>query len=350
LHQASASGLRIVISNSSQTGEARRAAVEMARRAGFNLSGASDIAIVVTELAVNVLRHAAEGEIVLQLFDSPGGSGLDVLALDTGPGIEDVGKSLQDGVSTGGGQGTGLGAIARLSHQFDVYSRAGAGTAMLARFWKDGPIRPPPPRPRPPLQFGAIVMPKPGQTVSGDACGTAQTGSCSLAIVADGLGHGPIAAEGAVEAVRTFHDEIRRPFDFQLFFQRAHGRLLKTRGAAVAVAEVDSAAGVVRYCGIGNICGSIITEDGKTDHRMVSQPGTVGHQMRKVQEFQYRWPGRCILEMHSDGLQTSAVLRDDPGLTSKEPVLIAGVLYRNFKRGRDDACVVVGKDVLESEK
>ena len=60
-------------------------------------------------------------------------------------------------------------------------------------------------------------------------------------------------------------------------------------------------------------------------------------------DFSYAWPEDGLLVLHSDGLSTSTGLESYPGLAARDPVLIAGVLYRDFSRGRDDATVVVAK-------
>jgi hypothetical protein len=120
----------------------------------------------------------------------------------------------------------------------------------------------------------------------------------------------------------------------------AHGALRSTRGAALAVADLDLAR-EVRYAGIGNIAGLVSTSH-DTRH-MVSHPGIVGHEVRKIQEFVYPWSQDSLLVMHSDGLATHWNLDQYPGLASRRPSLIAGVLYRDFTRGRDDVAVVVAR-------
>jgi hypothetical protein len=77
---------------------------------------------------------------------------------------------------------------------------------------------------------------------------------------------------------------------------------------------------------------------------MVSYNGTVGHEVRKIQEFTYQWPQQGLLVMHSDGLKTQWRLDRYPGLMHKHPSLIAGVLYRDFNRGRDDVTVLVARE------
>jgi hypothetical protein len=77
-------------------------------------------------------------------------------------------------------------------------------------------------------------------------------------------------------------------------------------------------------------------------HRhLVSYNGTVGHTLRKLQEFAFPWPRDALLVLHSDGLGTHWDFNAYPGLTSRHPALIAAVLYRDYDRGRDDVSVVV---------
>jgi hypothetical protein len=63
--------------------------------------------------------------------------------------------------------------------------------------------------------------------------------------------------------------------------------------------------------------------------------------MRKVQEFEYAWPPGALLVLHSDGLATQWRVDDRPGLAARDAALVAGVLYRDWTRGRDDVTVVV---------
>jgi hypothetical protein len=133
--------------------------------------------------------------------------GLEVLALDLGPGMADVGRCLADGYSTAGSRGVGLGAMARLSALFDIHSRPGEGTAVLARLWS----APLPERPEAAgLEFGVVSLPLAGEEVCGDAWAVDEGRGRSFVLVVDGLGHGPQAAEAAREAVRAFAGGPRR--------------------------------------------------------------------------------------------------------------------------------------------
>jgi hypothetical protein len=260
---------------------------------------------------------------------------VEALVIDKGPGIPDVERALRDGYSTGGTPGTGLGALARVADGFDIYSVAGEGTALLVRVWARGSA---PERSSavPSLETGTVCLPRSGETVCGDAWALGRTAGKVVLIVADGLGHGPEAAAASMEAIRVFRKSLSLPPADIL--AEIHAGLRSTRGAAVAVAALDPNLKEIRYAGVGNIASSIVS--GTETRSMVSHNGTVGHEVRKIQEFQYRWPAGALVIMQSDGLQTHWRLDRYPGLVARDPALIAGVLYRDFTRGRDDVTVL----------
>jgi anti-sigma regulatory factor (Ser/Thr protein kinase) len=321
----------VPVTELSQVGEARRVAIALAAWQGFGETEAGQVALVVTEAATNLVKHARDGVILLRCVHERGTAGLEVLALDRGPGMADVGHCLRDGFSTAGTPGTGLGAIARLSGCADIHSVPGQGTALLVRLWAG-----PPPGPPEGLRVGAVSVPVAGEEVCGDAWAVEQADGRAVLLVADGLGHGPDAAAAAREAVRVFRDSAGLgPADI---LQAIHPALRSTRGAAVAVAEVRLREGAVRYAGVGNITGTVLSAGG--DRSLVSHNGTLGHAARRFQEFAYPFPQGATLVMHSDGLSSRWDLDAYPGLHARDPALIAGVLYRDFRRGRDDATVL----------
>jgi anti-sigma regulatory factor (Ser/Thr protein kinase) len=121
------------ITEPSHTAEVRRFATQLAQAAGFNESEAGGVALVTTELATNLLKHASSGEIVVRPVVHGRVPGVELLALDRGLGISNLAQCLRDGYSTAGSPGTGLGAIARLATEFDIQSQPGKGTAVMAR-------------------------------------------------------------------------------------------------------------------------------------------------------------------------------------------------------------------------
>ena len=128
----------IPISDSSQVGEARRAAAQVARDAGLGETEAGKIAIIATELANNLQKYAQGGRILLQAFPGPAGIVVEVVSIDNGPGMSDVYRCQEDGFSTGGTPGSGLGAVKRLATEFDIFSSLPKGTVVLARVYANG--------------------------------------------------------------------------------------------------------------------------------------------------------------------------------------------------------------------
>src|SRR3984885_8454517 len=328
--------LPVTASDLSQVGHARRKAVAMASAMGFSELRQGQLGIVVTEAAGNIATHAQQGEIVLNPWRFQGESGIDVLALDRGKGIADIGRSLEDGFSTAGTLGQGLGAMSRLSSAFQIYSSPGNGTALFARIVQESIA---PDAVAKDYALGAVSLPITGETACGDAWHAVYSPGRSIYIVADGLGHGPSAAEAAAEAIRIFHLVSR--FEPDRILSEIHSALAKTRGAAVSVAEILHQQQVLRYAGAGNIVG-VICSGGKT-RSLVSMNGTVGHAVAKIQQFSYPWQPESALIMHSDGLATRWTVEQYPGLASRHPALLAGVLFRDFCRKRDDATVLVSR-------
>ena len=324
------------MTDASQVGEARRAAAAAAARLGFDETDIGNVALVVTEAASNLVKYGRDGELLLLELNRDSIAGIEVLALDRGPGIGNINLCLSDGFSTAGTPGTGLGAIGRLAACFDIYSTAKAGTALWARLSS----RHVPPRRSVALEISGVNVPHPAERVCGDAWAVEHAPGRCLLLLADGLGHGPIAAEAAQEAVRVFRENPRlEPAET---IRTIHAALRSTRGAAVAVIEIRVEGEQVRFAGVGNIAGTIVANG--SSRSLVSHNGTVGHQLHKVHEFIYPFPRGALLVLHSDGLATSWRLDKYAGLAAQDPSLIAGVLYRDFKRGRDDVTVVAVRE------
>ena len=321
-----------LLDDRSQVGNARRAAIELAQASGFDDEQSGKVGLAVTEIATNVLKHAGHGRVLLRSLDSDGIAGVEIIALDKGPGIADVSASLRDGHSTTGTMGGGLGALSRMSAGFELFTQPGRGTAVRLDLW----AKPLPERSRP-IEYGGLCIPKHGETVSGDGWAVEEWRDELSVLLADGLGHGMSAHDAARAAREAFHAHPQYAPGAML--EACHGALARTRGAAIATARVIASAERGNFAGVGNIVSRI--EASAANRHLVSHNGTVGHTMRKVQEFAFPWPRGALLVMHSDGLGTHWDLAAYPGLSSRHPALIAAVLYRDYDRGRDDVSVVV---------
>jgi anti-sigma regulatory factor (Ser/Thr protein kinase) len=318
------------IDHSSRVAEVRRAAAALCHEEGMDETLSSNAALVATELCTNLLKHAQNGEIFLSTLSDRGGPGVEILAVDRGPGMTDIAKCLADGYSSANTAGTGLGAIARVSQEFDIYSERNRGTVAVAQVRRDKFVT---------AEVGAVLKPISGEEVAGDAWAVYERDSHSAMIVADGLGHGLMATRAAAEAISAFRRNSEAPP--LAILNRVHTALRGTRGAAVAVACIDRGEFTVKYAGIGNITGAIV-QSGKPQI-MVSHNGTAGFHAQRLQEFSYSLPEQGLIVMHSDGLTSNWNLDNHPGLRRRHPSIIAAVLYRDASRNRDDVCVVAAK-------
>lgn len=328
----------VPLSDSSSTAEARRAGSRMAAALGLDETRAGEVSVIITEASRNaVVYGGGGGDLLLFGMKSEGEIRLDMVVTDKGPGIANLTQALEDGYSTGGTPGTGLGAIRRMADSFDLFSNS-KGTAVFARIAQKEASQ----ESRASVEIAGLAMPYPGEITCGDGVAWSIHGDRCMAMVVDGLGHGMHAAEAAQEAIKIFeaHSD-KSPVEL---LQRLHDALRKTRGGVAAVAELRPLAGTLTYAGVGNIAASILSST-ELSRSLVSHNGTLGHNMARVQDFKVDWPKDGILIMHSDGLQSRWDLARYPGLMSREPDLIAGVLLRDFRRGRDDASVLVVKGV-----
>ncbi len=282
-------------------------------------------AIVATELGNNLLRHGGGGELLLQPIVTGDAALIELLAIDRGRGMQNVESCLEDGYSTGGTAGTGLGAVRRLAAEFDLYSVANAGTVVMARVGARAAVR-----------FGAVSVPVTGERECGDSWRLATEGDITAALVVDGLGHGPLAAQAAQCSTRTFGET---PFDApKLLIERMHRSLAGTRGAAAACVLID-AQGQLSYAGVGNISASLISF--AKSQGLASHNGTLGLRMPRLQQFEYQRSHGTMVVMHSDGISARWDMARKEDLLRRHPATVAAVLYRDHARGRDDATVLV---------
>jgi anti-sigma regulatory factor (Ser/Thr protein kinase) len=312
----------VVLTDASQVGEARRRVAALCGLLGLDETTTGQASLLATEAATNVIRHAGAGELLFRpLHFSPG---IEIVALDRGQGIAEVARAMEDGYSTSGTPGNGLGAMRRLSTTFDIYSRFGQGTAVLMRLGVP-----------PPVALGVVNLPHPGETECGDAWTFEARPFGYRVVVADGLGHGPQARESAL---RALEGAARGQESAERALEEAHAASRSVRGSAIAVAEVDLQRREIRYAGIGNIAAQIL-EPG-TSRSLVSMNGTAGQGTVRIRAFTYPFAPGAVLVMFSDGLASRWSLDHQPGLLARHPSLIAGVLYRDHSRRRDDVTVV----------
>lgn len=353
----------IRVADRSAVGAARRVARSMAASVHLGKAKAEELALAVSEAAMNQLRHARSGEILLSRLrddDLPGHSipghaekqrsgGVEMLAVDDGPGIVKLGLALREEVClaearTARGLGIGLGSIRRLSDEFAIHAPPGVGTVVLARFWHgragNADDSPEPLEPFA-LQIGAVSRARRGQSVCGDAWRLRRTGEHTYHLmVVDGLGHGRVAAIASRAALEGLRDTkaATPPCDV---LTAAHEAAQGTRGAAALVIRLRALSGEIDVSGVGNVQGALWA--GERWKGIASQPGTLGVAPARIRQTTYSLAAGDPFVVHTDGLSSKWLSGEFPGMRRLHPSLVAASLYRDFGHDHDDTTVLVGR-------
>jgi|HubBroStandDraft_1064217.scaffolds.fasta_scaffold01900_8 anti-sigma regulatory factor (Ser/Thr protein kinase) len=315
----------VAIRDPSQIGVARRIALEFAQASGMDEQRISALNIVIVELANNLLQHAGGGDLYIH-YMAPIGA-LDVAAVDHGRGMANVERCLTDGFSTASTPGLGLGAIRRFATRFGACSLLNRSTVVAARMSESKPAP----------EMSVICVAIDGEALSGDAWAVSDDGTTFL--VVDGLGHGVFAADAARVAIEVL--SRYQSLTPAVLLERMHAAMHSTRGAAAAIAKVDRTQRRIQFAGIGNISCTLLNE-GRTQN-LVSHNGTLGHQMRRVQQFDYDYSPGDLLIMQSDGVSTQSKKGLPSSLLSQPPMVIAPLIFAEQLRGRDDATLLVNR-------
>jgi anti-sigma regulatory factor (Ser/Thr protein kinase) len=322
------------VTEQSQVGEARRIVTALAAEHGLDQKSIDRAALVTTELATNLVKHAAEGCLVVQGLTDQGNLGVEIFSLDRGPGM-DVERCRRDGFSTTGTLGTGIGAIERISNTTDILSSTDNGTIVQARIWVDENMA------EVGKNIGGLTVPLAGEQLSGDKWLACNVDDSLYCLLVDGLGHGFEAAEAA----RLACDRFKQNLDLSpsIMLKTLHLALRGSRGAVAGVARIDFKKRQVNFAGLGNITASLM---GKLERKyLVSLNGTLGYEARKITEFELPWPNDGLLIMHSDGISSKACEYAETKLLDSAAVLAASV-YLHYAKKTDDATVMVAKELI----
>ncbi|WP_432119922.1 SpoIIE family protein phosphatase [Streptomyces sp. bgisy032] len=192
------------------------------------------------------------------------------------------------------------------------------------------------------VRAGGVNIPYGGAEYSGDDWTWVRAGDRVTLLLADGLGHGPEAARASSAAVAALHRWAHLcPAEV---LAKLHDALKGTRGAAVALAQLDLGAGRLRFAGIGNV-GARLREGGSW-RPLLSRPGIVGvHRPTTLREEEADWAADRLLILHTDGLPSRWTPPCDAGLPAADPAVTAAVTIRDASSParpvRDDTAVAV---------
>ncbi|RYY96191.1 MAG: serine/threonine protein kinase [Chitinophagaceae bacterium] len=305
----------------------------LATAGGFSAKRVAEVDIVVAELVSNLARHAGGGELFAKLFEDNGRQGLELIAVDSGPGISDLKAMMQDGASSKDSLGQGLGAIRRLSDLLQIYTQKDWGTLQLVRIYNKAATAAQKPGP---VDIRSLVVPKPGETECGDGFYYKQTKEHVKLFLGDGLGHGPEAAH----AVRTAIDAFKIcPEDTAAENLRfIHSAVKKTRGLVATVAIFSMRDKRWRICGVGNIATRLHSAMSSRNHNSyngivgLNMPNTLNDQLLDYEK------GQTIV-MCSDGIKSKWDLQRLTGIQRYDLSLLNAALFKEFARQTDDMSV-----------
>jgi anti-sigma regulatory factor (Ser/Thr protein kinase) len=294
------------------------------------------IDIVIAEIVSNLSKHADDGKVMVKLIEEKGIPGLEIIAIDNGPGMSDVKRMMPDGVSTKNTLGQGLGSIKRQTDFFQIYSIKDWGTVLVARIYNEEitaskNIK---------FDIKSILLPKPGETECGDGFYSIITKDHVKLFLGDGLGHGPEAAKAVITAGDSFlRCTENSPEEI---IKHINGAVKKTRGLVGTVVVFNIKEKNWKICGVGNISTKIISPDQTKNY--IGYNGIIGLNLSNnlhAQEISYD-PGQHLI-MCSDGLRSRWDLIKHPTIFRYDLSMISATLYKDFARNSDDMSVVTCK-------
>ncbi len=318
----------------------RRKARRLADEIGFPEPEAESIALVVTELATNIVKYAGSGVVALAHSRVEGREGITVEARDRGPGFSDDEQVMVDGYSTSGTLGHGLGAVNRMMDEVDILSDGERGTQIVATRFLRTPASRAASLATSPFDIGAVSRPHPKMTVNGDTFVIRHWNGHSLVAVIDGVGHGQYAQRASQAARSYIESHYDQPLD--MIFKGAARACRGSRGVVMAIAVFRWSDGEIKFASIGNIETRLFGVN-KTD-KFHLRRGIVGLQMPTPHVVTDLWAPGATLVLFSDGI-SSRWSQADLGVDRDSPsARLAHRILMDHVKENDDATVAVVKD------
>lgn len=305
--------------------------------AGFSAARTAELDIVVAEITSNLHKYAVDGEILMGLVGEGEDQYIELISIDSGPGMNDAGRMITDGYSTTNSMGHGLGSIKRLSDKFEIYSLKGWGTIVLSRIFKNPPSRL---SLAPKMDIRGIVVAKPGEQLSGDGFYYELDNNTARIFIADGLGHGADANHAVAEGIKAFRACL---FDSPVDILRyLHQAVRKTRGMVGAVILFDFDKKAWKLAGIGNLSAKLVSVAGSKNH--ISYNGIIGHNIPNTMNDQQLSAGDYQMAIFcSDGIKSRWDTSRYTGINKYDLTILAAALYKDFARRTDDMSVIICK-------
>jgi anti-sigma regulatory factor (Ser/Thr protein kinase) len=319
---------------------AKREIHKLAASTGLTPARLAETDIVVSELISNLNKHTPEGELLVKpVLDDDDRAGIEIISIDNGRGIENIAEMIKDGKSSSGTLGQGLGAIKRLSDDFEIYSLPGWGTVVLSRIYN---ILKTEKSYRGLIGINALLLPKNGEELCGDGWKFFRQGASLKIIALDGLGHGPEAHKASEKAEKEFIGlKNATPSDT---IRILHRNLRDTRGAVGMILHFDTVSNLISYAGLGNVSAKKINHE--STKNLVSYNGIIGHTIpNTINSNTITWHPNDTLIIYSDGLKSRWDLMQLPNILQYDGSVIAAALYKDHSRQTDDLLIIVIKSI-----
>lgn len=332
------------ISNDTDVGTARRAIRVLTSRIGFSEVETEEIALVVTELGKNLVKHAQDGVMVARSLERSPGDGIEIVTMDQGPGIAQAEQMIIDGNTSKDSLGYGLGTVDRLMDELTLGPRTDHQQGSMIRCRRrlkdlqgtNLNIN---------LDAGAAARCHPGSRLNGDAWIIKKWQNNLLVGVIDGLGHGPHAHKAA----QTARQVMSRHYDCPLpdLFKRVERACRKTRGVVMALAKIQADKGTeeltggMQFASIGNISSRLWKRAGGMNFHVTR--GIVGANAPAPKVSIHDVSPSDVLVLHSDGVSTHwrwEMIRPHFNKTATD---LAAWMLRRLGKNSDDAVVLVVK-------
>lgn len=328
---------KITISDTLDVALAGKIAATTAYCLGFERTKAEEIHLVTRELAANIVRHARSGFISISVLVQSTVVGIEIEALDAGPGIKDIARAMEDGFSSCQGKGYGLGSADRFSDHMEIQSPLSlkGGTRIVCYFYLHSYTSLP--QFEYPLEVGVATRSLPGTNVNGDSFVICKSSQYAVVSVIDGLGHGQFAYN-ASQIARSY---IERHHERNLSeILRGVSRNCRcTRGVVIAVARIYWDNRRIYFTGIGNVEARLIQRTNST--RLAVRRGIVGGVMPHPVTSSYDFKDETLLVLHTDGVSSRWQKTDILPLQYKRVQDIAEYILATYNKHNDDATVMV---------
>ena len=315
----------------------RARVMSVGHRLGFSETICQNMGLVATEVASNQLKFA-DGRGSVQIWQQPGDV-LDIFALDYGPGIPNLEQALEDGHSSAGTLGKGLGSIQRLSDEMLVYTRTRdaspvrkwTGAGIVARFRLDRKAG----EWSQPARIGLYSRSLTDDRYNGDIIYLQRSNHAVRWLHLDALGHGRIAQE-TIEGLGNHLIADGEPL------QVLHGadrQLVESRGAVAIAGELRFHENKFTLAGVGDMHAHVGRDTSDEMDSFVFAPGVLGREHKQPTEYREWFDRHGLIITASDGLRRNWDGHSFPGLLNHHPQLIAYMLGNIMGRMSDDQSI-----------